>query len=61
MKAKWWLSLVTIVGVVAQYLSCRVPGEYDTEASGINDAGQIVGWYMDAKGFSHGFLATPVP
>ena len=48
-------------GVVAQYLSCRVPGEYDTEASGINDAGQIVGWYMDAKGFSHGFLATPVP
>ena len=27
----------------------------------INDAGQIVGYYYDAGGMSHGFVATPVP
>jgi hypothetical protein len=27
---------------------------------GINNAGRIVGWYLDAGGESHGFLATPI-
>ena len=31
-----------------------VPGEVDTVATGINDAGQIVGYF----GFTHGFLDT---
>jgi probable HAF family extracellular repeat protein len=32
-----------------------------TEASGINNAGEIVGTYVDAGGRQHGFLATPTP
>jgi probable HAF family extracellular repeat protein len=36
-----------------------VPGAYNgTSASGINDAGQIVGSFGDSTG-QHGFLATP--
>jgi hypothetical protein len=31
-----------------------------TEAQGIDDAGQVVGWY-DGGGALHGFLATPMP
>ena len=31
-----------------------------TQANGINDAGQIVGLFVDATG-THGFLATPAP
>lgn len=34
------------------------PGSIETEAFGINDAGQIVGWYWDGTG--HSFIATPV-
>ena len=34
-----------------------MPGAFETFASGINDAGQIVGYYTD----SSGFLATAVP
>jgi probable HAF family extracellular repeat protein len=36
-----------------------VPGT--TELRGINDAGQIVGFYADSSGHGHGFLATPIP
>jgi probable HAF family extracellular repeat protein len=39
----------------------RVPGSTFTTAFGINDAGQIVGWYGAADSTYHGFLATPVP
>jgi probable HAF family extracellular repeat protein len=35
-----------------------VPGAIFTEASGINDAGQIVGSFADNSGFGHGFLDT---
>ena len=35
-----------------------VPGQPGTEASGINDAGQIVGSFIDARGVSHGFTQT---
>jgi probable HAF family extracellular repeat protein len=37
------------------------PGSTGTRAIGINNAGQIVGDYVDANGVRHGFLATPVP
>src|SRR5207244_6442987 len=33
-----------------------VPGSTSTVASGINDSGQIVGYYEDAGGTWHGFL-----
>ena len=36
-----------------------VPGSLVTYANGINASGQIVGYYGDAVGGSHGFLATP--
>ena len=39
----------------------NVPGSTLTAASGINNAGQIVGSYFDAMGIQHAFLATPVP
>jgi probable HAF family extracellular repeat protein len=38
-----------------------VPGASMTEAYGINNAGDIVGTYVDANGVQHGFLAAPVP
>jgi hypothetical protein len=34
-----------------------IPGRLDTTASGINDAGQIVGTYTDDSG-AHGFLRS---
>jgi probable HAF family extracellular repeat protein len=34
------------------------PGASATFASGINNSGQIVGWYTDETG-THGFLADP--
>src|SRR3954447_11281998 len=34
-----------------------VPGAFETQAHGINDAGQIVGWFFDDTG-THGFLNT---
>lgn len=38
-----------------------VPGAiYGTSALGINDSGQVVGFYFDGSGV-HAFLATPVP
>lgn len=40
------------------------PGTFttcSTCAAGINDAGEIVGFYMDASGVQHGFIAKPTP
>jgi probable HAF family extracellular repeat protein len=34
------------------------PGSLQTEAFGINDAGDIVGRYLDANGVNHGFLLS---
>ena len=42
-----------------RYTTIDVPGSIWTYARGINDAGQIVGSYFDARG-THGFLATSV-
>jgi probable HAF family extracellular repeat protein len=39
----------------------NVPGSEFTDAVGINDLGEIVGYYQDASGAYHGFLADPVP
>jgi hypothetical protein len=41
------------------YTTLDVPGSR-TEAYGINDSAQIVGYYDDAGG-RHGFVAIPVP
>jgi probable HAF family extracellular repeat protein len=35
-----------------------VPGSLDTVANGINDSGQIVGYYIDGNDVQHGFLDT---
>ena len=43
------------------YTTLDVPGATSTQIFSINNAGQIVGSYDDAKGNTHGFLATPVP
>src|SRR5208282_449555 len=32
-----------------------------TQITGINDSGEISGFYSDANGVFHGFVATPVP
>lgn len=44
-----------------QYTSIDFPGGnvFQTFATGINDWGEIVGYYLDGKG-QHGFLATPI-
>src|SRR5438445_12102699 len=41
------------------YTTIDVP-DSGANAYGINDAGQIVGWFADAQG-GHGFLATTTP
>ncbi|HLJ91598.1 MAG TPA: hypothetical protein VKU02_00260 [Gemmataceae bacterium] len=41
-------------------LTMDVPGALNTYADGINNAGQIAGYYVDAGG-EHAFIATPTP
>jgi probable HAF family extracellular repeat protein len=43
------------------YDTFNVLGAMITEANSINNAGEIVGTYVDANGVQHGFLATPTP
>jgi probable HAF family extracellular repeat protein len=38
------------------FTTIDVPGATYTQASGINNAGQIVGGFFDSNGISHGFL-----
>jgi probable HAF family extracellular repeat protein len=40
------------------FTTLDVPGSTQTTAYGINSAGQVVGDYLDARGFRHGFLLT---
>ena len=42
------------------FTSLDVPGATRTEARGINDSGQVVGFYDDASGISHGYLKDSV-
>ena len=50
--------LATATAAEAQYTYTKImyPGSTWTEASGINDAGQIVGTYTDTAGIAHGFM-----
>jgi len=41
------------------FTTIAVPGEVYTQALGINNKGQIVGFYQDAAGLIGSFLATP--
>jgi uncharacterized membrane protein len=41
------------------YVQFDVPSAVLTRPFGVNEAGQIVGVYRDASGFSHGFLREP--
>jgi len=42
-----------------KYTAINVPGSTSTAALTINDDGEIVGWYVDRKGVTHGFKAVP--
>ena len=46
--------------VVFSFTTIDVHGASPTGAFGINNSGQIVGYFNDVTGI-HGFLATPVP
>ncbi len=37
----------------------NAPGATSTTVTGINDSGDLVGFYEDSAGKSHGFIATP--
>ena len=37
----------------------QYPGAIQTGADGINDFGQVVGWYKDSNQAYHGFIAVP--
>ncbi len=41
------------------------PGSFNTScvtcAEGFNDSGEVVGFYIDASGNFHGFIAKPTP
>ena len=42
-----------------KYTAVDVPGSTSTAALAINDDGEIVGWYVDKNGNTHGFKAVP--
>ncbi|MBV8902902.1 MAG: hypothetical protein JOZ22_04635 [Acidobacteriia bacterium] len=39
----------------------NITGVEVTQITGINDAGDIAGFYTDANGIAHSFVAVPVP
>ncbi len=39
--------------------SVAVPGAIETDAWGINNRGQVAGWYVDSDYKIHGFLMKP--
>lgn len=51
-------ALGTASAAEAQYTYSKImyPGSTWTEASGVNDSGQVVGTYTDTAGTAHGFL-----
>src|SRR3954463_15670755 len=52
-----WIDWGDIMSTVSSFMQIDVPGATDTQAQGINDAGQIVGLFSDSMG-GHGFLDT---
>ena len=51
----------TFVYTNGTFTTINVPGSTETSVDGINDAGQIVGNYVDNEDHLHGFVATPIP
>ena len=43
------------------FTTIAFPGSTETWISGINDLGQIVGYYVDSNDDMHGFVGNPVP
>jgi len=41
------------------YTTISNPGWYNIQLTGINDSGQMVGYYEDTQATWHGFIATP--
>jgi probable HAF family extracellular repeat protein len=52
-------TLVAAQGASYTFTPIDAPGAPATYVQGINETGQIVGWFQDATG-SHGFVTTPV-
>ncbi len=48
------------IGNSSGFQLLNVPGAVDTVGEGLNNAGQVSGFYDDAAGNEHGFIATPV-
>jgi hypothetical protein len=58
------ISETPIIGFTYQngvYTDYSVPGEVETELFGINNAGEVVGYYGDEMGNAQGFSASTVP
>jgi probable HAF family extracellular repeat protein len=49
-----YLDYVTVHGY--SFVTIDVPGSVETDAYGINDSGQVVGYYLDHNRKTHGFL-----
>lgn len=48
------------LAISLDFATFDAPGAKNTFASGINDAGQIVGFFKDASGKDQGYVATPI-
>jgi len=59
---QYMLSLGVAVGFVYENKTLQTlqfPGAIDTYAYGVNDAGEVVGWFIDSSYNTHGFTWTP--
>ncbi|HTU42127.1 MAG TPA: hypothetical protein VMF10_10470, partial [Candidatus Aquilonibacter sp.] len=43
------------------FTTVMFPASTETTVNGLNNAGTLVGYYLDASGVAHGFIATPQP
>jgi len=50
------LSSGQVISATINFSTLDFPGATGTQARGINNAGQVVGFYYDASGEQHGFL-----
>jgi hypothetical protein len=48
----------TCATVAGQFTTIDFPGAFDTNAYGVNNAGDILGDFQDAMWHVHGFIAT---
>ena len=58
LKSAWLLFLAFVPAALAQgtYTQIDYPGAFSTQAVGIDDAGNISGWYEDQNTALHGFV-----